>query len=275
MSRADERAFRRVLDHIDDEVSFEPGYYNEAYLSRRIAARMRRQDAANHDEYLAVLRRNPAEKRALLDALTINVTGFFRNPEMWAALRPVVRELTDGRGRADVWSAPCADGREPYSLVMLAADDAAARAGALDVLATDISEAALTAAREGVYETTRTTDIGEELAPLEAYEPYVARDGDRFRVREKIKRRVTFETHDLVTDGRRGPVDLAFCRNLLIYIDAEHKSTVFDTVAGSVAVGGYLVIGKTETVPPGRRDAFEAVDKRCRVYRKVAEIDAD
>lgn len=272
---AEEESFRRVLDHIADEVTFEPGYYNEAYLSRRIAARMRRRDAGNHDEYLSVLRGDPEEKAALLDALTINVTEFFRNPEVWEALRPIVRDLTDSHRSARIWSAPCADGREPYSLVMLAADDGEADERNLDVLATDISEEALATARKGVYEATRTTDIGAELDPLDDYEPYVEREGDYFRVRDRVKRLVEFDIHDLVRDGSREGFDLAFCRNLLIYIDAEHKQTVFDTVARSIDIGGYLVIGKTETVPPERRDVFDAVSKGCRVYRKVDAVEGN
>lgn len=259
--------FDGVIRYVEDEVPFEPGYYNEAYLGRRIAARMQRRKAADHEEYLGMLRRDDEEREALLDALTVNVTGFFRDPDMWADLRPVLRELSADRRRVSAWSAPCADGREPYSLVMLATDDPEVNERRLDVAASDISEEALAAARAGVYETTRTTDIGEELGPLSTYEPYVEEDGNVFRVREAVKRRVTFETRDLVSDGGRSGVDLLFCRNLLIYIDAAYKGRLFETLEASLREGGYLVVGKTETIPPDSRDAFEPVAKRSRIYR--------
>ncbi|WP_435063434.1 CheR family methyltransferase [Halobaculum sp. EA56] len=260
---------RGVIEFVEDRVPFEPGYYNEAYLGRRIAARMQRRDADDHAEYRALLERDDEEREALLDALTINVTGFFRDPDMWADLRPVLRELSaeNGRDGVDVWSAPCADGREPYSLSMLAADDPEVDERRVRIVAVDISEEALEAARVGLYETTRTTDIGEELAPLSNPEAYVEREGDTFRVRESVKSRVTFEPYDLVSDGAKGGMDLVFCRNLLIYIDSEYKEPLFETLRDSIRPGGYLVLGKTETVPPGCRDAFEPVEKRSRIYR--------
>ncbi|MFB6176038.1 MAG: protein-glutamate O-methyltransferase CheR [Halobaculum sp.] len=267
----DDEAFDRVIRHIEDEVPFEPGYYNEAYLGRRISARMQRRDADDHTEYLQILKREQAEREELLDALTINVTGFFRDPDMWENLLPVLRELTEENRRVDAWSAPCADGREPYSLAMVAADDADVQERRLDILATDISEEAISAARAGVYETTRTTDIEDELGPLDSYEPYVEQDGDSFRVRDRIKKRVDFGTHDLIRDDPESEKDLLFCRNLLIYIDAEYKTPLFETLRASLREGGYLVLGKTESIPPDMRDAFEPVAKRSRIYRHVGD----
>lgn len=262
-----EDGLSRVLGYVEDEVPFEPGYYNEAYLGRRVAARMQRRNTGDHAEYLGILRSDDAERDALLDALTINVTGFFRDPDMWADLRPVLRDLSADLRRVNAWSAPCADGREPYSLVMLAADDPRIDERSLDVTASDISEEALAAARAGTYETTRTTDIREELGPLSTPEEYVEEEGDVFRVRDAVKERVTFETRDLISDDPRSGVDILFCRNFLIYIDAAYKEGLFDTLGSSLREGGYLVVGKTETVPPGCRDAFEPVAKRSRIYR--------
>ncbi|UIP00080.1 protein-glutamate O-methyltransferase CheR [Halobaculum sp. CBA1158] len=258
-----------VIDFVEDSVPFEPGYYNEAYLGRRIAARMQRRSADDHAEYRAILEDDDEEREALLDALTINVTGFFRDPDMWADLRPVLRDLSAENGRAgvDVWSAPCADGREPYSLSMLAADDDEVDERRVRITAVDISEEALAAARAGVYETTRTTDIGEELAPLSDPGAYVEREDDVFRVRESVKSRVTFEPYDLIRDGPAPGKDLVFCRNLLIYIDSAFKGQLFETLSESLRDGGYLVLGKTETVPPDVRESFEPVAKRSRIYR--------
>ncbi len=268
-SRSDDEAFDRVVRHIEDEVPFEPGYYNEAYLGRRISARMQRRDADDHTEYLQILRSDDSERDELLDALTINVTGFFRDPDMWENLLPVLRELTNERRRVAAWSAPCADGREPYSLQMVAADDPEVTERRLDVVATDISEDAVDAARAGVYETTRTTDIADELGPLDSYEPYVEQDGDTFRVRDRVREQVTFDTHDLIRDEPESEKDLLLCRNLLIYIDAAYKTPLFETLRASLREGGYLVLGKTESVPPECRDAFEPVAKRSRIYRHV------
>ena len=264
-----ETAFEGVLRQIDDSVSFEPGYYNESYLDRRITARMRRCDTDFHAEYERLLRDDEDERQALMDALTINVTEFFRNPEMWDVLRDVLRERTAEQRRVRVWSAPSADGREPYSVAMLACDDPQIDESRIDVLGSDISEEALENARTGEYHTTRTTDIADELDPLSDPGRYVERTDDTFQVRPAVQRLVDFETHDLISDGARDPFDVVLCRNLLIYIDADHKGTMFDTLEASLVEDGVLVLGMTESIPPDRTNRYVAIDKRRRVYRRA------
>ena len=267
----DNAGFMRVVRHIQDEVDFEPEYYNEAYLNRRISARMRRQDVEEYDDYLSVLQNDPSEKESLMDSLTINVTNFFRNGKMWEELRPVLQELTENNRLVKAWSAPCADGREPYSMYMLAIDDRKIDESRLSVLGTDISDEALESARKGMYNTTRTTDIGEELSLLDHPERYVDVEDNEFTVKPEIRRQIDFERHDLVQDGPKRNYDLIFCRNLLIYIDSEYKLPVFDTLTDSLNEGGYLVVGMTETVPQEIRGDFEPVSKRCRIYKYTPE----
>jgi chemotaxis protein methyltransferase CheR len=259
--------FRRLLAYLEEGLGFESSYYNESYLDRRLSARMRRRDVEEYGAYHDLLRDDPEERADLLDALSINVTSFYRNPEAWEPIRDVLRDLTAGSGRTRVWSAPCSDGREPYSVAMLALDDDEIRTRGLDVLGTDIDAGALERARTGEYETTTTNDVAAELDPLDDAERYVDRDGDTFSVREEVKDLVRFEQHDLIADDPKRRIDLVLCRNLLIYINAESKRAVVDTVLSSLRSGGYLVIGVTETLPRESRDAVEAVDKRRRVYR--------
>jgi len=206
-----------------------------------------------------------------MDSLTINVTNFFRNGKMWEELRPVLQELTENNRSVKAWSAPCADGREPYSMYMLAIDDRKIDESRLSVLGTDISDEALESARKGMYNTTRTTDIGEELSLLDHPERYVDVEDNEFTVKPEIRRQIDFERHDLVQDGPKRNYDLIFCRNLLIYIDSEYKLPVFDTLTDSLNEGGYLVVGMTETVPQEIRGDFEPVSKRCRIYKYTPE----
>ena len=269
MTGGTETPFEGVLRQINDTVPFEPGYYNESYLDRRITARMRRRDTESHAEYERLLRDDGDEREALMDALTINVTEFFRNPEMWDVLRGVLRERTTEKRRVRVWSAPSADGREPYSVAMLACDDPEIDESRVEILGSDISEEALDNARAGTYRTTRTTDIAGELEPLSDPDQYVEQDGDTFQVKPAVQRLVTFETHDLIRDGARDPFDIVLCRNLLIYIDVNHKGALFDTLEASLADDGALVLGMTESVPPGRSDRYEPINKRRRVFKRI------
>jgi chemotaxis protein methyltransferase CheR len=152
---------------------------------------------------------------------------------------------------------------------MLAMDDPDIAERRLEITATDINPDILEVARRGVYETSQTTDIAEELEPLEDDDRYIDRDGDRFEVRDRVKRPVSFERHDLIRGDPERDFDLVLCRNFLIYIDAEYKTPIFRTIRGSLREGGYLMIGMTETLPAECRDAFDPVHKQHRIYRRL------
>jgi chemotaxis protein methyltransferase CheR len=267
MSRTEEHAFENLLEYVESEMDFETGFYNDAYLDRRITARMRRTDIDDYGPYRRLLDRDVEEREALLDSLSINVTGFFRNPEAWEKLREVMRDLTANNRSVRVWSAPCADGREPYSVAMLAIDDPEIRERRVDITATDINPDILEEAQRGVYETSQTTDIASELEPLDDYSAYIDRDGDRFEVRQDVRRMVSFEQHDLIRGEAKRNFDLVLCRNFLIYIDAEYKTPIFQTIRESLRESGYLMIGMTETLPSECRDVFEPIHKQRRIYR--------
>ena len=265
-------AFDRLLDYVEAELGFAASYYDDAYLDRRVSSRMRRTDADDYAEYLDLLRTDDRERAALLDAFSVNVTSFYRNPEVWEEVRSVLRTLSAERDRVRLWSAACSDGREPYSLSMLALDDPDVDDSRIEITATDIDREILAAARAGVYESTRTTDIGEQLAPLTHYDRYVEHDGDRFAVTDPVKELVSFERHDLINGDPKSNFDLVVCRNLFIYIDAEHKLPILETVSESLSPDGYLVIGKTETLPETLKSAFDPVARRLRIYRKSNSI---
>lgn len=269
MTKGEDRQFRQLLSFIESELAFQSDFYNDAYLDRRISARMRRTNNETYRTYQRFLERNEDEHEQLLDSLSINVTGFFRNPDAWERLRPVLRDLTDDHRNVTLWSAPCADGREPYSAAMLALDDSGVNADRISTHGTDINADILRAARAATYETSKTTDIEDELEPLDDYATYIDRQEDNFSVREQVKSMVEFEQHDLIRGDPKRDFDLVFCRNLLIYIDSEYKVPIFETIRNSLREGGYLMIGMTETLPSACRDSFDPVDKQHRIYRKV------
>ncbi len=269
MNQKETRAFNDLLEYIQAEMDFESGFYNDAYLDRRITARMRRTDHDDYSEYKQLLQRDNDEQEALLDSLSINVTGFFRNPEAWEKLRGVLAELTDTNRRVRIWSAPCADGREPYSVAMLAMDDDDITDRNVEITGTDINPDILEEARSGVYETSQTSDIESELAPLSDFSTYVDQQEDCFAVRDSVKNKVSFEQHDLIRGDPKRNFDLVLCRNLLIYIDSSFKTPIFETIRGSLREDGYLMIGMTETLPSECRDEFEPVHKQQRIYRRT------
>ena len=270
MSRTERRGFERLLEYVEENMEFATGSYNDAYLDRRISARMRRNDLEDYATYRRLLDRDEDEQAALLEALSVNVTSFFRNPEVWEGLRGVLRNLT-AAGRTRVWSAACSDGREAYSLAMLAHDDRRIDESRLNIFGTDIEHEIVRVARRGEYEASETNDLESQLEPIDGYEEYVERDGDVYRVQPTLKRLVEFRQHDLIRETPPDTFDLVLCRNLFIYVDRDAKRAVFETLTSGLASDGYLTVGMTETIPPGCRSQFDPIEKRLRIYRTTGE----
>ncbi|WP_411963139.1 CheR family methyltransferase [Haloferax sp. YSMS24] len=269
-SETSDPAFDHLLTYIEDSLAFQTSSYNDAYLDRRISARMRRRRVDDYETYEEMLRDEEEEQQALLDALSVNVTSFFRNPDVWDALRDVLRDLSSRGSRRDpitVWSAACSDGREAYSLAMLAHDDDEVDERRIEIVGTDIKREILRAARTAEYHASETNDVAEQLEPLGDWERYIDREDDVYRVKDEVTDMVRFERRDLIREAPPGTFDLVVCRNLFIYINAESKRAVFETLGSALETGGYLTIGMTETIPPTCREQFDPVEKRLRIYR--------
>lgn len=256
------------------KITLERGFgcasYKEKCLRRRVAVRMRARGVHTYEDYARLLDADAAEYDRLLDALTINVTKLFRNWEAYDALvRQVIPELwSRDRQAIRVWSAGCSSGHEPYSLAILfhrhaAARDALPQLRRVDVLGTDIDRSCLAAAKRGEYV---EADFADTPAELRAQ--YFT-DSAPFTVVPAIRAMVRFEYRDLLsTRPHAASCDLIVCRNVLIYFDRETQIRVFDLFHESLAPGGYLMLGKVETLLGPSRGKFTAVDARQRIFRR-------
>ncbi len=270
---ADDAAFTELARQIAQTSGFTVGAYKDKCIRRRIAVRMRACGVHTYDDYRALLSRSPGEYERLRDALTINVTRFYRNAETWNLLRRTVLPALFDQPRVEVrvWSAGCASGEEPYTLAMLAADllDQAGRSGELSRLtidATDIDRASLDRARAASY---RIEGLAE--LPAELMRAYIEAAGDQRRVTERVRRRVQVRPHDLIRENPpRTDYDLILCRNVVIYFDRPMQERLFEAFTNALVPGGYLVLGKVETLFGVARDRLVLVDPRERVYRRPA-----
>lgn len=265
--------FLAVLAYVERRYGFATSQYSKKYLKRRLDSRLRRNGLAAeaYGEYLELLEDDDGEERAqLLDTLSVNVTSFFRNAEVWDRIEGVLETLQSERSfGVSAWSVPCSDGREPYSLAMLASETEGVSTRTLSIRGSDIDEEALERARAGVYHQRNTSNVESELSYLEDHSTYVERNGDAFRVRPSVREMVTFDRHDLISDAPRSEYDLVFCRNFFIYVDNQYKLPVLEKLDESIRSGGFLVLGKTESIPYELKDRFEPVAKDLRIYRRL------
>jgi len=256
------------------KISVERGFgcasYKEKCLQRRIAVRMRARGVHTYGEYSRVLDSDESEYERLLDALTINVTKLFRN---WEAYRAVATHVVPALWSAPlstirVWSAGCSSGHEPYSLAVLFhrhADQARelSRLSRVDVLGTDIDRRSLAAARHGQFS---EPDFSE--TPADLRERYFSPTSP-FAVSPSVRSMVRFEKRDLLAEpAPGGPLHMIACRNVLIYFDRDTQARLFELFHDALAPGGFLLLGKVETVLGPARPKFVAVDARERIFRR-------
>ena len=272
MLTGDPEGFKRLTGEIAVAAGLALEDYKEKVLRRRIAVRMRACAIEGYDEYRERIRKDPAEFEKLKDALTINVTRLYRNPETWDKLRSMVLpELIRSRESGiRVWSAGCSSGEEPYTLAVCLAEEAdrAGRPGwaaRSTIVATDIDEAVMTRARAGRYPVSSFLEMPAALAER-YFRP--AGNGDR-EVVPTIKRMVEVRRHDLLREAApTPPYDLVVCRNVVIYFDRDGQERLFDRFADSLGPGGFLLLGKVETLVGPARDKLQLVDVRERIFRR-------
>jgi len=238
----------------------------------RLVKRLRTLGLSSYGQYLRRIKNDPdgTEVMAMLDALSTNLTYFFREPRHFEILRsrvlPALLKRHDRDRRLRLWSAGCSSGEEPYSIAITlheAVDDLASwNAG---ILATDLSSPMLHLARRGLYPPHR----------LRAASPRVVREcflrfGDRaqpvYRVRNFVRRSVDFARLNLMDRWpMKGPLDVIFCRNVMIYFDKAAQAQLVERFWNLLAPGGTLFVGHSESLA-GLQDRFRYVQPT--VYEK-------
>ncbi len=224
----------------------------EAMLSARLGKRVRELGLRDCEEYLEFLRQDATgdETVQLLDMVSTNVTSFFREPAHFAFMKDIVAGwLKAGQTRFRFWSAASSTGEEPYSMAMTFLELAGGRAVDAKILATDISTRVLLAAREGRYDGKKIDGVPPLLR--ERYFHCVRHPGaTAFTVRPDVREMVTFARINLAAPPfvMRGPFDVVFCRNVMIYFDEGVRSRLLDEIHRLLRPGGYLLVGHAESL---------------------------
>ena len=237
MSVADE-----TLPVLSRAAGLELGAYREEHVAERVRRALEREQVDGVQGLIGLLAADRDARSRFRRSIAVSVSGLFRDPAQFELLEHELLPalLADGR-RLRVWSAGCADGSELYSVAMLLE-----RLGALDgafLLGSDLLEENLAAAARGVY--------GEVTVP------------------ETLRARLRWERRDLVRDGApAGAWKVVLCRNLAIYLTASAKRSLREALAGSLAPGGILMLGRSERQAEPQKLGLERVAPH--VYRRLA-----
>ena len=240
--------------------------YKHATIKRRILRRMLILKTEKMEDYLKYLQTNPGELSSLFQDILINVTGFFREPETFEALKhEIFPSILKNRSADDairVWVPGCSTGEEVYSLAICLVEylDRSRVHPSIQIFATDVNEAVLEKARQGVY--AASASISAER--LQRF--FVPTNGS-IQVSKPIRRMCVFAKQDVTADPPFSKLDLIVCRNLLIYLGLALQRKLLPIFHYSLKPTGFLVLGDFETV--GEFDnIFKLADKRLKIYSK-------
>lgn len=240
-----------------------------ALVESRVTTRLQRLGIEDFGAYLEFLRRDESGRELvmLIDAISTNVTEFFREDDHFDFIRDVAtRWLAEGRQKLRLWSAACSSGEEAYSLAMALRSLPGGETADVRILATDISTRMLRKAVQGNYLEQTVATIPSDLAErflLKQQTP----DGEIYRVSDALKNMIVFRRLNLneTPYAVRGPFDLIMCRNVMIYFDKNLRERIVTEARRLLRPGGYLMVGHAETLI-GLDSKFEFV--KPAIYRR-------
>lgn len=244
--------------------------YKRPTIDRRLQRRMLLHKLSGLDQYVQLLREQPAEVQALYDDILIRVTRFFRNPEVYAAFTDCIApRLTHSPHTEEqpirAWIPGCSTGEEAYSLAITILEglSKAGRGASVQLFATDISNFAIERAREGRYPYSIAADVS--LERLRRF--FSTIDGGGYRINKAVRNLCVFARHDVTRDPPFSQLDVIFCRNLLIYLSLDLQRRLMSVFHYALKPAGLLVLGNAETIGSSG-DLFATVDRKHRIYAK-------
>lgn len=260
---------RDVLDLVFKATQIDFTQYKEGTLTRQVERRIAALRLDSLDDYIAHVREHTSELSTLQKSFLISVTSFFRDPGPFQALGGVFTNLAQTKRPREsirVWIPGCATGEEAYSIAIMLVETLGSRLNDYDVrvFATDIDLAATDVARAGLYSEASLEGMSAHLR-----ERYFHQEGRFFRISKMIREMCVFARQDVVRDPPFLRMDVISCRYVLIYFKQGLQEDLFNKFHYALNPGGYLLLGKSESIT-GATNLFSTVDTKNKLYRRKA-----
>jgi len=264
-----DRLMKEVFRLLKNVTKVDFGEYKVATIQRRIIRRMSINRVKDLGDYVDLLHRDRHEVESLYRDVLINVTSFFRNPEVFDSLREVVypKILMEHSSSEPirVWVPGCSTGEETYShAISLVEMLSEARIEVpVQIFGTDLSEAAIQRARVGVYKETIANEISEIRLRR-----FFHRSNGGYQISKSIRDMCVFARQNVFSDPPFSRMDLISCRNVLIYLSPVLQKRVIPIFHYALQPQGFLLVGNTEGLLGPGADIFELVDRKSKIYKK-------
>lgn len=240
-----------VRDKLYDHAGIVLADHKESMAYNRLVRRIRDLKLGGFDDYMSYLNSHPGEFNQFINALTTNLTAFYREKHHFEFVRDhIVPELNErGRRRLRCWSAGCSLGEEPYSLAITLAEALKNRPGwDWRIQATDIDSNVLATGSSGIYHRERITALPEKELHRWFFKGKGSQTG-KVKVKPELRRHIDFFQVNLMDDWPiEGPLDFIFCRNVMIYFDQQTQARLLDKMAELLHPEAYLFIGHSESI---------------------------
>ena len=272
MEISEDQFTTQVMKHLFESRGIDLSGYSQSFMIRSIRRRIGRSGRSDYATYLHHLVSSDEETNELLGALSINVTEFFRDRGAFetfsrTAIKPLLESKTGSGGLLRLWSAGCATGQEVYTIAICVAQELKRLEREhrilVSILGTDISSAALAKAKSGVYTKDEVRGLPDKLLS-----EYFDRTGDKYVVGPQLRKGVRFARENLLDKPGSKFFDAIVCRNVMIYFSRAMHDKVTMNLYDALKTGGYLMVGRTETLMGPPRAGFDVVDLENRILRK-------
>lgn len=261
---------RMLLEAIHQKYGYNFKDYAKAHTKRRLRHRLNISNMKNYAQMMHRIIYDEDFFNTLLLDLSINVTEMFRDPGFYKKIRQEIIPLLKTYAFIKVWHAGCSAGQEVYSMSILLEEEGMKHRS--QIYATDFNELILEKAKNGIYplDVMKTyTGNYQQSGGKNDFSDYYTADYHNVILRQSLKEKVLFSSHNLVTDGVFGEMNLILCRNVLIYFNRQLQNRVLKLFHDSLCPGGYLCLGSKESLKfTDMEDKFEPVVNREKIYRK-------
>jgi two-component system CheB/CheR fusion protein len=264
----DAATLQQIFEIVQHATRVDFSEYKSPNFDRRLARRMALRRVDTLAAYLTVLQDTPAEVVALHDDALIHVTSFFRDPEVFESLKasvfPAIIAAKPDDAPIRMWVAGCATGEEVYSLAIALVEVLGRSSRPIQLFGSDVSSKVIEVARAGFYPDSALREVSEERRSR-----YFTKVERGYRIVKSIRDLCVFVQHDLARDPPFSRLDLASCRNVLIYFDQPLQRRVIPMFHYALAQPGFLLLGRAEHVA-GFKQLFDEVDKTNKIFARTA-----
>lgn len=251
----------KIHDYVYKEFGICLNAYKSVQMNRRIESFISKLGFNTSDDFIEKCKSDKKLQEDFLDLITINVTEFFRNPDIFFKIDELVKKYLPKRDVYRIWSSACSNGSEPYSVAMILENINITK---YEILATDIDRKILNYAENGIY-------IKDEIVnvPSDYLEKYFDVDEDKYKVKDFIKNKIEFRKHDLILGDFPNNFDLILCRNVVIYFTKDEKIKIYNKFYDSLNDQGIVFIGATENIYDYKQVGFNKLGTFF--YQKVVK----